>query len=89
MRSTLPRLVRLVPRSTVAQPGLPRPKVYDELPRDLKQQPPLVEVLLKRKEVTGADFPPNIRIEPIVSKKTFEGVSGSVVGSLRAVLREQ
>ena len=91
MRPSLPRLVRGLPRSAIAvrEHGYPSPRVYEELPKESSRRPSLLEILLKEKEATGANYPPNIRIEPVVSKKTFAGVKHEFVAPLKAVLRER
>jgi hypothetical protein len=92
MRPSLPRLVRVLPRSAipVREHGhLPPARVYEELPKGSSRQPSLLEILLKEKEAAGANYPPNIRIEPVVSKKTFAGVKREFVAPLKAVLRER
>jgi hypothetical protein len=91
MRPSLPRLVRVLPRSAIALPELNQapPKIYDELPKSFRMSPSLLEVLLKEKELAGSDYPPNIRIESPVSKKTFAGVKRDLVAPLRAILRER
>lgn len=91
MRPSLPRLVRILPRSAIAPPnhGHPPLRVYEELPKESQKQPSLIEILLKEKETAGPDYPPNIRIEPVVSKKTFAGVTRELVAPMKVVLREQ
>lgn len=91
MRPSLPRLVRLLPRSAIALPehGHPSPRIYEEPPKGSRTQPSLLEILLKEKEAAGPNYPPNIRIEPVVSKKTFAGVKREFVGPLKAILRER
>ena len=91
MRPSLSRLVRVLPRSTITRPehGHSPPKIYDELPKSSQMSPSLLEVLLKEKELAGSDYPPNIRIETPVSKKTFAGVKRELVAPLKAVLRER
>ena len=91
MRPSLPRLVRVLPRSAIALPELNQapPKIYDELPKSCRMSPSLLEVLLKEKELAGSDYPPNIRIETPVSKKTFAGVKRDFVAPLKAILRER
>lgn len=44
---------------------------------------------MKEKEAAGPNFPPNIRIEPVVSKKTFGAVKRDLVAPLKAILRER
>ncbi|KAH9998129.1 hypothetical protein BJV74DRAFT_767952 [Russula compacta] len=91
MRPSLPRLVRILPRSAIAPPkhGHPLPRVYEELSKDSQKQPSLIEILLKEKEAAGPDYPPNIRIEPVVSRKTFAGISRELVVPMKVALRER
>ncbi|KAF8275224.1 hypothetical protein EI94DRAFT_41529 [Lactarius quietus] len=91
MRPSLRRLVRVLPRSTIALPehGQVPPKIYDELPKSSRTSPSLLEVLLKEKELAGSDYPPNVRIETPVSKKTFAGVKHDLVVPLKGMLRER
>jgi hypothetical protein len=81
----------LLPRSAipVREHGHHPPRVYEELPKESSRQSSLLEILLKEKEAAGANYPPNIRIEPVVSKKTFAGVKHEFVAPLKAVLRER
>ncbi|KAI0295518.1 hypothetical protein BC826DRAFT_1008219 [Russula brevipes] len=83
MRPSLPRLVRLLPRSAVValpQHGRPPPRIYEELPKDSRNL---------QKEAAGPNYPSNIRIEPVASKKTFAGVKRDLVAPMKAVLRER
>jgi hypothetical protein len=92
MRPSLPRLVRLLPRSAVValpQHGHPPPRIYEELPKDSRKPPSLLEILLQEKEAAGPNYPSNIRIEPVASKKTFAGVKRDLVAPMKAVLRER
>ncbi|TFY70521.1 hypothetical protein EVG20_g2478 [Dentipellis fragilis] len=90
MRPSLPRLLRIVPRSAVTpQAARKRVKIYEEIPKELRVQPTLLQVLQKRRDEAGADYPPNIRIEPVVSKQTFSGVKPDAREPLRNVLRER
>ena len=94
MHPSVPRLLRILPRSAVVttEPGatkLPKAKIFEELPKDVRKPPSLLEVLLKRKKEAGASYPPNIRIEPVMSRQTFAGVAKEVRASLRATLRER
>jgi hypothetical protein len=91
MRPTLTRLVRVLPRSAITLPehGHPPPRIYEELPKDSRKSPSLLEILLKEKEAAGPNYPPNIRIEPVVSRKTFAGVKRDLVTPMKAILRER
>jgi hypothetical protein len=91
MRPSLARLVRVLPRSAVALPehGNPPPRIYEELPKESRKLPSLLEILLKEKEAAGPNYPPNIRIEPVVSRKTFAGVKRDIIAPMKAILRER
>jgi hypothetical protein len=91
MRASLPRLVRVLPRSAIAPPqhGHPPLRIYEEVPKDIRNQPSLLEILLKEKGAAGPNYPPNIRIEPVASKKTFAGVKRDLVVQMKAILRER
>lgn len=91
MRATFPRLVRVLPRSAITprEHGHPPLRIYEELPKDTRKQPSLLEILLKDKEAAGPNYPPNIRIEPIASKKTFAGVKRDLVAQMKAIVREK
>ena len=49
----------------------------------------MLEILLKEKEAAGSNYPPNIRIEPVVPKKTFAGVKRDLIPQMKAILREK
>ena len=91
MRASLPRLVRILPRSAIPLPehGRPPRRIYEEPPKDARKEPTLLEMLLKEKEAAGSNYPPNVRIEPVVSKKTFVGVKRDLVPQMKAILRER
>jgi hypothetical protein len=91
MRASLPRLIRILKRSAIALPehGHPPLQIYEELPKDARKEPTLLEILLKEKEAAGSNYPPNIRIEPIAPKKTFAGVKRELVPQMKAILRER
>jgi len=91
MRPSLPRFVRILPRSAIAprEHSHPPPRIYDELPKESRKQPTLLEVLLKEKEAAGPNYPLNIRIEPVVSKKTFAGAKRELIPTLKGILRER
>ena len=91
MRASLPRLVRILKRSAIALPEhghLPL-RIYEELPIDARKEPTLLEILMKEKEAAGSNYPPNIRIEPVASKKTFAGMKRDLVPQMKAILRER
>ncbi|THH10991.1 hypothetical protein EW146_g8194 [Bondarzewia mesenterica] len=92
MRPSLPRLLRIVPRSAVIGPeaaSQPRAKIFEEIRKENRTTPTLLEVLQQRKAEAGANYPLNIRIEPPISKQTFAGLSSEIRASLEAALRER
>ncbi|EKM55639.1 uncharacterized protein PHACADRAFT_256404 [Phanerochaete carnosa HHB-10118-sp] len=90
MRATIPRLIRVVPRSKLAteyaSASLVRPLPE---PAPSVKQPILIEVLLKRKAEMGAKYPSNIRIEPVLTKKAYEGVPADTREELKELLKER
>ncbi|TFK81694.1 hypothetical protein K466DRAFT_329133 [Polyporus arcularius HHB13444] len=84
MRPTLVRLVRILPRSQVDPALRPVPQpIRSDVPR-----PSLIEVLQKRKEDAGADYPSNIRIESLEAKTALRGLPREARKSLAAMLKE-
>ncbi|KAI9064266.1 hypothetical protein FKP32DRAFT_615855 [Trametes sanguinea] len=85
MQPTLARLVRVLPRSQVdpALRPVPAPARADEIRR-----PSLIEVLLKRKEEAGDNFPSNLRIEALEAKSALRGLPRDARKTLAAMLKE-
>ncbi|KAH9854068.1 hypothetical protein C2E23DRAFT_819430 [Lenzites betulinus] len=84
MHPTLARLVRILPRTQV-DPAL-RP-----LPAPVRSDLPslsLIEVLQKRREEAGADYPANIRIESLEAKTALRGLPRDARKKLAHMLRE-
>ncbi|GJE86965.1 hypothetical protein PsYK624_030480 [Phanerochaete sordida] len=90
MRATIPRLVRVVQRSKLAA-EYPTATVVRSLPEQAPsvKQPTLIDVLLKRKADMGAEYPSNIRIEPVLTKEAFEGVPADTRDELKELLKER
>ena len=89
MQPTLARLVRVIPKSKVAAEyasAAPARQLLEQARSDIKP-PTLIESLQARKAKLGADYPPNIRIEPVLSKKTFEGVPEATRERLQELLK--
>ncbi|KAI9452327.1 hypothetical protein F5148DRAFT_986090 [Russula earlei] len=91
MRPSLSRFVRLLPRSTISprENNHPPLRIYEELSKASRIQPTLIEILLNEKKAAGPTYPPNLRIEPVVSKKTFAGVKRELVTTMKGILRER
>lgn len=88
MRPTLPRLVRIIPRSSLATEV---PAYKAPLPEPVRsdiRQPSLIDVLLKRKAEQGSSYPANIRIEPVLSKRALKDVPKDVRTELLNVTKE-
>jgi hypothetical protein len=91
MRATLPRLIRVVTRSQL-KAEYPGSTVVRALPKPVRsdgKQPTLIDSLLKRKQDMGAAYPPNIRIEPVLTKQTFEGLPVEAREELKELLKER
>ncbi|TCD65414.1 hypothetical protein EIP91_002713 [Steccherinum ochraceum] len=91
MRSTLPRFVRIIPRSQLKTevPSGTVPRIVPQPHRSDTKPPSLIELMQKRKEEAGTSFPANIRIEPVLSKKVLRNVSPEIRDELRELLRER
>ena len=90
MRATVPRLVRVVTRSQLAE--IPARKVVQPLHPQQRSdilQPSLIETLLKRKANSGDTYPSNIRIEPVLTKDTFKDVPTETIMELKEFLKEK
>ncbi|KAI0374725.1 hypothetical protein BV20DRAFT_1032808 [Pilatotrama ljubarskyi] len=84
MHPTLARLVRVLPRSQVdpALRPVPAPARSDI------HRPSLIEVLQKRQEEAGADYPSNIRIESLEAKTALRGLPRDARKKLAEMLKE-
>ncbi|KAI0361927.1 hypothetical protein OH77DRAFT_4377 [Trametes cingulata] len=84
MHPTLARLVRILPRSQVdpALRPVPAPARSDI------RTPSLIELLQKRKEEAGADYPSNIRIESLEAKTALRGLPRDARKKLAQMLKE-
>ncbi|KAI0637128.1 hypothetical protein C8Q77DRAFT_549589 [Trametes polyzona] len=85
MHPTLARLVRVLPRSQV-DPAL-RPLAAPAR-SDVLTRPSLIEILQKRKEEAGADYPSNIRIESLEAKTALRGLPRDARRKLAQMLKE-
>ncbi|KAJ6606559.1 hypothetical protein DFH09DRAFT_1120602 [Mycena vulgaris] len=78
---------RIVPREKIALRTsiLPAPA-----PRSHEIKPPtLIEGLLARKLALGDSWPPNLRIEPFISRDTWAPVKKGLRSKLKKMLREE
>lgn len=88
MRPTIPRLIRILPRSSVVAEQA-QAKIIEQAPRELLKPPSLYEVLLKRKNEAGASYPSNIRLEPPLTKDMFAEVKPWKVRPLKEMMKER
>lgn len=88
MRPSIPRLIRIVPRSKIVAPEA-QVRIVQEPPRELVQRTTLYEILLKRKKDAGDSYPPNIRLEPPLTKEMFAEVKPWKVKPLKDMVRER
>ena len=89
MRATLPRLVRVIPKSQLVEQGIPLRRALPEPVRSDVKQPSLLEVLLKRKEDAGAAYPSNIRIEPELKMAHYRRMRKETGMQLKELAREK
>ncbi|KAJ7445771.1 hypothetical protein B0H11DRAFT_1746673 [Mycena galericulata] len=78
---------RLVPRRKIALQTsiLPAP-----VPRNHEIKPPtLIESLLAEKLTAGDKWPPNLRIEPFITRETWAPVKKGLRSKLKRMLREE
>lgn len=89
MRPTIPRLVRVIPKSRLVEQGIPLKRAIPEPVRSDVKQPSLIEVLLTRKEEAGAAYPPNIRIEPELKMAHYRRMPKETGMQLKELAREK
>src|SRR3984957_7711104 len=89
MRFTLPLFIRIIPRNAI-QPtkGGKIDIVPEPIPQRLEKKETLIGVLTRQREAAGTAWPANLRIEPVVTKKTFERVHTDYRTELKALLKE-
>jgi hypothetical protein len=87
MRPSIPRLIRIIPKTSLPSQKV---KVVPELPSyEQAKKTPLIEILLKRKDEAGDNWPPNLRIEPPLSREKFKQVHHDVRVVLKDLLTEK
>ncbi|KAF5358074.1 hypothetical protein D9756_001742 [Leucocoprinus leucothites] len=88
MKASAARLVRIIPRKSL-DPAMvnianaPAPQAQD------LQRPTVLELLQKQRETASAEWPGNIRIEPVVKKEAFRPVQAEVRTQLKKMLKER
>ncbi|KAJ7168142.1 hypothetical protein C8R43DRAFT_876976 [Mycena crocata] len=81
-----PAVPRIVPRAKITHRAsiLPAPT-----PRNHELKPPtLIENLMARKGTAGDEWPPNLRIEPFITRQTWAPVRKGLRSKLKKMLRE-
>ncbi|KAF9452847.1 hypothetical protein P691DRAFT_149678 [Macrolepiota fuliginosa MF-IS2] len=88
MRPSVVRLVRIIPRKALDPAAA---KVVNAPPPQIQeiQQPTVLDLLRKQRETAGAEWPANIRIEPVVKKEAFKPVQAEVRTQLKKLLKER
>ncbi|KAH9842333.1 uncharacterized protein C8Q71DRAFT_199117 [Rhodofomes roseus] len=89
MRPSLPRLVKVIPKSQLAQQGIPLQRTLPEPVRSDIKQPTLIELLMKRRADAGESYPSNIRIEPELKMAHFRRFPKEVGMELKEMAREK
>ncbi|KAI0736620.1 hypothetical protein C8Q72DRAFT_800744 [Fomitopsis betulina] len=89
MRPTLPRLVRIIPKSQLVEQGIPLKRAIPEPIRSDVKQPTLIEVFLNRKKEAGPAFPSNIRIEPELKMAHYRRMPKEAGMQLKQLAREK
>ncbi|KAJ7632233.1 hypothetical protein FB45DRAFT_911880 [Roridomyces roridus] len=82
-----PAIPRLIPRRNVA----PRTSILPApTPRNHQIKPPtLIETLIAQKSAAGDRWPPNLRVEPFITRETWEPVRKGLRSKLKRMLREE
>ncbi|KAI0080594.1 hypothetical protein K474DRAFT_1657747 [Panus rudis PR-1116 ss-1] len=89
MRPSAPRLVRVLRKSALqGNPAVLRRIVPEPVRSDVRQ-PTLIEILQQRQLQAGAEYPKNIRIEPVVTKATFRDVAPDIREELKKLTKER
>jgi hypothetical protein len=72
MRGTLIRLGQVIQKSSLSANARVVPALGPYVPPT--KQPRVIDILAKRREEEGENWPSNIRIEPLLRKEDFKGV---------------
>jgi hypothetical protein len=87
MRPSLPLFIRIIPRNALK--GSQSQIVPEFIPQTQEKKVILIDELMKLKDSMGSSWPPNLRIEPLVTKQTFARVRGEYRTELKALLKEK
>lgn len=88
MKASAVRLMRIIPRKVLDPASV---KVLDAPPPQIQElhQPTVLELLHQQREKAGADWPANIRIEPVVKKEALRPVQAEMRTQLKKLLKER
>jgi hypothetical protein len=87
MRVSIPRLARIIPRSTLSE--TPRARLYGLPESDAPRAPTLMEALQARKAAAGADYPSNIRLEEPIDKQALKNILKGTRRELKGLVKER
>ena len=85
MRPSAVRLARIIPRAQLPS----NLNVITPVRQEALKQNRLMEELLRRKQEAGAAYPPNIRLEPTVSKVAYKRIRKETREELKDLVRER
>ncbi|KAJ7074319.1 hypothetical protein C8F01DRAFT_1100110 [Mycena amicta] len=80
-----PTTPRILPRAKILNTSIhpaPAPRSPDSKP------PTLLETLVSRQKAAPEEWPPNLRIEPVISRKTWDPVKKGIRSKLKKMLKE-
>lgn len=89
MRSTLPRLIQIVSRDALRSSHPTVQIIPEPIPQTKEKKVVLVDELAKLQGSMGSSWPPNLRIEPVVTKQTLARVRSEHRTELKALLKER
>ncbi|KAJ3863598.1 MAG: hypothetical protein NXY57DRAFT_159453 [Lentinula lateritia] len=89
MRSSLVRSIQIVPRSSLPLRTKFNPPLHEVAKAAAKTvQLTIIDILTQKKATAADDWPPNLRIEPVVKKEVLRNVHATVRPQLKQMLRE-
>ena len=89
MRSTLPRLIQIVSRDALRSSQATVQIIPEPIPQTKEKKVILVDELTKLQGSMGPSWPPNLRIEPVITKETLARVRSEHRTELKVLLKER
>jgi len=87
MLPSLPRLIaRVIPRNELVNASV---KLFPEPAQAIKTRVTTLDRLLEQKAEAGANYPPNIRIEPPLRNRMLAKVPKDIRAELKECLKER